>query len=109
MSVRHEEQWILDVTQFQRPETQILLKEMCIGIFDAVPTSALRKEPSGHKVHNVPAANDSFPKCFKCALAGWIVMLIEPREAPGPLQRTVDWVHEAMTILRTVRKEHMVR
>jgi hypothetical protein len=79
MAVRHEKQRKVDVTKFQCAETQILLKEVGIGVFDAVPSSSLRQRFCRYKVHNVAAQYDPLPKRLKSALAARVVMLIEPR------------------------------
>jgi len=57
------------MTQFHRGGAKILLKQVCISILDAVPSSSLREKLCRHKINYVATMYDSLPKWFKSTLS----------------------------------------
>lgn len=67
------------MAQFQ-PETQVFLQQICIGQFDAAPSTPLPEKLRRDKIHNVPAAYNALSQRGKRSLAFRVVMTVEPRQ-----------------------------
>jgi hypothetical protein len=97
------------MTQLYWAEAEVLLQHVCVGILDAAPSSPLGKKLSSHQIDHVAAAEDCLAQRFKCALAGRIVMPVEPRGESSSLQGVIDGLRETHAVLGTMRQKHMVR